>query len=335
MITGYTGEKHNKNLIIEDLFKLEPAYKDYLWGGTTLKKKYDKNCRLNKVAESWELSAHPDGLCRIATGRFSGETFDNFINDVGIQALGKKYSDHQEFPLLIKFIDAQQPLSIQIHPDDIYAEKVEHGQGKTEMWYVVDCEENAFIYYGLKEKTSKKEIAERVKNNSITEILNKVYVHKGDAFFVQAGTIHAIGKGILICEIQQNSNSTYRLYDYDRRDKDGNTRELQLNKALDVVNVDKADNGCYHHNVRKHNGYNTQILAECDYFTTIKYDVTTTADIKVTDDSFVAITIVDGFGTVEDNTMAIKFKPGDTIFATAGNRQITVSGQCLLLISHM
>lgn len=335
MITGYTKTKKDKFLIIEDMFKLEPAYKDYLWGGSTLKDKYDKQCDFSKVAESWELSANADGLCKIATGCFSGETFDDFLANVGKEALGRKYCENEKFPLLIKFIDAKKKLSIQIHPDDNYAKKVEHGLGKAEMWYIIDCKEDAYIYYGLKEDTTKEEIERRVKNNTITEILNKVYVKKNDVFFVEPGTIHAIGSGIVVCEIQQNSNSTYRLYDYDRKDKDGNTRELHIDKALDVVNTEKIDEHKNSYEPEIGNGYTKQLLADCKYFKTTKYDVDTEAEVQVTEDSFLAVTIVDGYGELEDDSMSIKFNPGDTLFITAGNKKVKIKGNCLALISNM
>lgn len=335
MITGYTKTKNNEFLIIEDMFKLEPAYKDYLWGGSTLKEKYNKKCDFNSVAESWELSANEDGLCKIATGCFSGKTFDNFLKNVGKAALGKKYCENEKFPLLIKFIDAKDKLSIQIHPDDDYAKKVENGLGKTEMWYIIDCKENAYIYYGLKEDTTKEEIERRVKNNTITEILNKVYVKKNDVFFVEPGTIHAIGSDILVCEIQQNSNSTYRLYDYDRKDKYGNIREIHMEKALDVVNTKKSDTQKNIYQPEKKNGYTQQLLADCKYFKTTKYDIEETAEINVTEDSFLAVTVVDGSGEIEDDAMAIKFKAGDTIFITAGEKKVKVKGKCLILTSNM
>lgn len=335
MITGYSKKSKNELLIIEDMFKLEPAYKDYLWGGTTLKNKYDKKCNLNKVAESWELSANPDGLCKIATGCFSGRTFDDFLKNVGKKALGKKYYQNENFPILIKFIDAAKPLSIQIHPDDKYAGRVEHTLGKTEMWYVIDSKENSFIYYGLKKDATKKEIEQRIKDNTITDILNKVYVKKDDVFFVEPGTIHAIGSGIVVCEIQENSNSTYRLYDYNRKDKNGNKRELHISKALDVVNLKKSQKYSEVFSEEKHLGYTKQLLTNCKYFKTTKYNISTMAKIHVTKDSFMAITIINGSGKIEDEAMSIKFNAGDTIFATAGERIIKIEGNCLVLVSHM
>ena len=191
------------------------------------------------IGESWELSAHPDGQSVIASGTFAGMYFGEFIEKYGEEVVCWKSSSLDRFPVLIKFIDAKNALSIQIHPDDDYALENENEFGKNEMWYVVDCEPGAYLYCGLKQDSSKEEIRERIENNTITEILNKIEVHKGDCVMVKDGTIHAIGAGILICEIQQNSNCTYRMYDYDRRDKFGNRRELHISKAIDVVDVKK------------------------------------------------------------------------------------------------
>lgn len=164
--------------------------------------------------------------------------FGEFIEKIGKSSLGWKCASLESFPILIKFIDAMKPLSIQIHPDDDYALENENEYGKNEMWYVVDCEPGAFLYCGLNRKVDKDELRTRIENNTITEVLNKIEVKPGDCVFVKAGTIHAIGAGILICEIQQNSNSTYRMYDYDRRDRFGNARELHIDKALDVVDTE-------------------------------------------------------------------------------------------------
>ena len=196
------------------ILKLLPAGKDYLWGGTRLIKEYNKNFNLDKLAETWELSCHPDGLCTIAEGEFAGRTLSEYLDIVGKKVLGTKCEHMEQFPLLIKFIDAKNDLSIQVHPSDEYALTHEGQYGKTEMWYIMDCQPGAFIYYGFKEAISNEEFAERIQNKTLLEVLNKVEVKKGDVFFIEPGTIHAIGSGNLIAEIQQNSNVTYRVYDY-------------------------------------------------------------------------------------------------------------------------
>ena len=232
-----TAEDNYVKAANEPVVKLDPAFKDNLWGGTKLRTVFGKKCDYDVIGESWELSAHPDGQSRIADGRYKGMLFNDYLSIIGKEALGWKCQAQDRFPVLIKFIDAKQALSIQIHPDDEYALENEGEYGKNEMWYVIDCEPGAYLYCGLSKDVSKEEIEERIANNTITEVLNRIDVKPGDVVMVKAGTIHAIGAGILICEIQQNSNSTYRMYDYDRRDKFGNPRELHVAKALDVVDT--------------------------------------------------------------------------------------------------
>ena len=201
--------------------KLSPAFKDYLWGGTKLRDVYGKKCDYEKVAESWELSTHPAGQSVIDGGEYDGLKFGEYLEKVGAKALGVNGAKFKEFPVLIKFIDAKQPLSVQVHPSDEYALRVEGEYGKTEMWYVVDCEPGASLYFGVNRALTKEEFKKRIEDNTLTDVLYKADVKKGDVFFIQSGTIHAIGAGILICEIQQNSNTTYRVYDYGRRGADG------------------------------------------------------------------------------------------------------------------
>ena len=239
---------------------------------------------------------------------------------------------------LIKFIDAKQALSIQIHPDDEYALENENEYGKNEMWYVLDAEPGAYLYCGLSRASSKEEIEERIKNNTITEILNKIEVKKGDVVMVKAGTIHAIGAGIFICEIQQNSNCTYRMYDYDRRDKFGNPRELHIAKSLDVVNPVKyeKDNKC---NVMlAHNEhYMSKRLVQCKYFEVIKYEIEDEAKIPVDEASFLSVIVIDGEGTImtDDNDKELKFKAGESFFINAGKRNVVVKGRSTCIITHV
>lgn len=252
-----------KREINKSLIKLSPAYKDYIWGGTKLRDIYGKNCDYDRIAESWELSAHESGPSIVASGEFKGRTFNDYLRENGKKALGWKADGLDRFPILIKIIDAKEDLSIQIHPDDEYALKYENELGKNELWYVMDCEENSYIYWGLKKAISADELKRMVENNTIENVLNKVKVKKGDVIFVEAGTIHAIGAGIMILEIQQNSNCTYRLYDYDRMDKYGNTRELHLDKALAVFeNRAKADNDVVFENNTKND--NDAVLEKND-----------------------------------------------------------------------
>jgi len=332
-IYGQDSSDNGGNYVRKDncpIVKLDPAFKDNLWGGTKIRDVYGKKCDYDVIGESWELSAHPDGQSRIAEGYYKGMLFNDYLSIIGKEALGWKSQAQDRFPVLIKFIDAKQALSIQIHPDDEY--------GKNEMWYVLDAEPGAYLYCGLSRASSKEEIEERIKNNTITEILNKIEVKKGDVVMVKAGTIHAIGAGIFICEIQQNSNCTYRMYDYDRRDKFGNPRELHIAKSLDVVNPVKyeKDNKC---NVMlAHNEhYMSKRLVQCKYFEVIKYEIEDEAKIPVDEASFLSVIVIDGEGTImtDDNDKELKFKAGESFFINAGKRNVVVNGRSTCIITHV
>ena len=215
--------------------KLYPVCKDYLWGGNKLKDKYGKITDCTPCAESWELSFHKDGKTLIEDGRALEDV-------VSAEMLGSNLDDFSFFPMLIKFIDAKSFLSVQVHPSDDYALKNENSYGKTEMWYIVDAEEGAGIYLGFKEDVTIQQYEQAIKENKLTDLLNFYEVKSGECYFIPSGTIHAIGAGCLICEIQQNSNLTYRVYDYGRKDKDGKERELHVEKALKVTNLKKHEN---------------------------------------------------------------------------------------------
>jgi len=320
------------------IIRLEPAFKDNLWGGTKIRTVYGKKCDYDVIAESWELSAHPDGQSRIAEGRYKGMLFNEYLNIIGKESLGWKCQAQDRFPILIKFIDAKQALSIQIHPDDEYALENENEYGKNEMWYVIDSEPGSYLYCGLSQDATKEEIEERIANNTITEILNKIEVKPGDVVMVKAGTIHAIGAGIFICEIQQNSNSTYRMYDYDRRDKFGNPRELHVQKALDVVDYHKyiKDNKT-EIVIARNEHYTEKRLVQCKYFEVFKYDVNDEAKVSMDEASFVSVVFIEGEGTIEtdDYDKVMPFKAGDSFFISAGNRSIVVKGKATMVVTHV
>ena len=322
----------------EEIVKLFPAFKDYLWGGTKLRDQFKKDCDYDIIAESWELSAHPDGESVIVNGNFKGRLFSDYLRSISADALGWKCKSFDAFPILIKFIDAKQRLSVQVHPDDDYAMTHEHEYGKNEMWYIMDCDEGATIFYGFKRAVTPTEVRMHINNNTLTELLNEVPVHKGDVFFVEAGTVHAIGAGVMVCEIQQSSNSTYRLYDYGRVDKYGNLRELHIEKALDVLDFSEMENmEGTSSQTEIHNGYSVQLLGKCKYFECIKYDVNDSAEILVDESSFVAITVLEGMGTIIGNTRkgCITYQKGDTFFIPAGSGKVKVDGQSVFILTHV
>ena len=222
------------------ILKLKPSCKDYLWGGTRLRTEFGIEYDRDPLAESWELSCHPDGPSYIVNGEYAGKTLQQYIDENGKEILGTDCQSFGQFPVLIKFIDAKKDLSIQVHPDNAYALKNEGQYGKTEMWYVMDAAEGASLFYGFAKEVSEEEFEERIRNHTLTDVLNKVMIHKGDVLFIDPGTIHAIGAGSLIAEIQQNSNVTYRVYDYGRKGPDGKERELHVDKALQVTKREPA-----------------------------------------------------------------------------------------------
>lgn len=319
----------------ERFIKLAPAFKDYLWGGTRIRDELGKNCDYDIIAESWELSAHADGVSKVSGGKFDGMYFNDYLEAIGEEALGWKCQHYDRFPILIKFIDATNPLSIQIHPDDEYALKNEGEYGKNEMWYVMDCDEDAFIYYGTKGTVSKEEIRERIENNTILEVLNKVPVKKGDVFYVEAGTIHAICGGILICEIQQSSNCTYRMYDYDRRDKFGKPRQLHIEKAIDVIKMETPENINHQEPIEDAFGNDKTMLVQCKYFECHKYVVKEELQLPIDETSFQSIVVVDGAGQISDDKQTMEFGRGDSFFIPAFKNIIKITGQCEIIVTHI
>lgn len=329
---NYKSDDENNREII----KLNPIFKDYLWGGTRLITEFDKNCDYDVAAESWELSAHKAGNSIVANGKNKGMKFGEYIRQADKEIIGWKCVAFEHFPMLIKFIDAKKPLSVQVHPDDDFAMAVESEYGKNEMWYIMDCEPNSFVYCGFNRDVTLEEIREHIKNNTITDILNKIPVKKGDSICISAGTVHAIGAGILICEIQQSSNSTYRLYDYGRKDKNGNLRELHIEKALQVINTNKY---IPFKSEEKENisfiDYDKKTICSCKYFQATAYDVRGSADFFVDRSSFNALVFLDGVGVVSDGNVEIEFKKGDTFFLPAGIGNICVRGKCKFIVANI
>lgn len=306
--------------------KLLPVCKDYIWGGTRLKTEFNKGENLEKVAESWELSAHKDGESIISGGKFDSLSFTQYLEKNGRVCIGENAEKFEFFPILIKLIDAADNLSVQVHPSDEYALKYEGEYGKTEMWYVVDCEKDAFLYYGFSKSVTKDEFKERIQNNTLLEILNKVQIKKGDVFFIESGTIHAIGKGAFICEVQQNSNKTYRVYDYDRRDKNGNARELHIEKALDVTTLAPA---------KKYKAENEKILAKCKYFTVEKFECDGKAEIELNQNCFRSVIVLTGEAKLKVGDKELDIKKGDSIFIPAQNGTAKVIGRCEAIVSYV
>lgn len=293
--------------------KLYPECKNYIWGGEKLKTKYGKSTDKTPCAESWELSFHKDGLTRLLDGTTLAET-------VTEKELGENIKGFPFFPLLIKFIDAKENLSVQVHPSDEYALKNENSFGKTEMWYIVEAEEGAGIYLGFNRDVTKEEYEQSIKENRLTELLNFYEVKAGECYFIPSGTIHAIGKGCLICEIQQNSNLTYRVYDYGRKDKNGNERELHIDKALTVTTLTKHEN----------KALSGDMLGISKYFSVRKLCVKNEV-LQADNKTFQCLTCVKGQGEIDGQAV----KQGDSFFVPANYGEYAVKGEMEIIMTEI
>lgn len=297
-----------------EIKKLYPACKDYLWGGTKLREKYGKKCAHEHCAESWELSFHKDGKTMLADGSVLEESMSP-------KELGTNVLDFPGFPVLVKLIDARSNLSVQVHPSDTYALEHENSFGKTEMWYIAEADEGAGIYLGFNRDVTAEEYESAIKNNTLTELLSFYPVKAGDCYFIPAGTIHAIGAGCLICEIQQNSNLTYRVYDYGRRDKNGNTRELHIDKAMLVTERTK---------------YIPRKLPEnrlgiSKYFNVQRLEVRGEVSLSATEKSFNCLTCISGEGEIDGAKMSC----GDSFFVPAGFGEYTLRGDMTVILTDI
>ncbi len=316
---------------IEPFIKLSPAYKDYLWGGTKLRDEYGKECDYDTIAESWELSAHQAGQSIVSSGKYKGLLFDEYLKRIGTENLGWKNQTFSQFPLLIKLIDAKEDLSIQVHPGDDYALENEKEYGKCEMWYILECEPDAYIYCGFSKDVTIDELKEHIENKDLLSLLNKIKVEKGETYYIPSGTIHAIGRGNVICEIQQNSNSTYRIYDYDRKDKFGNSRKLDIDKALDVLNLKKYEN----FKIPEQEVGENEIICRCKYFESIHYHCHQSLYFEIGEDSFYAVMVIKGKGTISYKEYQLTVNKGDCVFMPMRNARIHVEGECELIGTHI
>lgn len=315
---------------MEILF-FEPVYKDYIWGGTRLKEYFGKNISTKTAAESWEISTNEDGLSKIKNKNMHGITLKDLFDDTEkrIDIFGTKTKNMSKFPLLIKFIDANTNLSVQVHPNDDYAKKYENDTGKTEMWHIIDCNSDAKIICGMKENVKKEDVEKIIRNNQIKENLNYVDIKKGDTIYIPAGTIHAILGNTLLCEIQQNSNLTYRVYDWDRVGKDGKPRQLHIDKAIRVINV--QSNPSIKHDTEEE----CVKIMESEFFTVEKINVNGTYCDNSSKGSFYAMNVIDGDGVIEDKTGQYEVKKGDSFLIPSNLGEYKIVGNLKILKSYI
>lgn len=312
---------------------LRPAGKDYLWGGTRLKEEYGKDLPLFPLAETWECSVHPDGPSIVAGGTFEGKSLARVLAEnpawVGTHP---RENGFDTLPVLIKLIDAKRDLSVQVHPDDEYARAHEGQPGKTEMWYILEAKPGAKLIYGFSRDVTEEAVRESIADGGLMRCLRTVPVHKGDVFFIPPGTVHAIGNGTLLAEIQESSNLTYRVYDYGRRDKSGSLRELHIEKALRVMNFKRGPDGRRKLRVlRYRSGSAEELLARCGYFQVSRLMIGGNGATAVGEGSFQVLLCLEGSGRLDAGGKRQPLHKGDCVFLPAGLGKTAFGGRMELL----
>jgi mannose-6-phosphate isomerase len=319
-------------------FLLKPVGKDYLWGGVRLKEEYNKDIDMYPLAETWECSTHPDGVSKAGSGEHKGQLLSDVLKEHP-EYLGTHPRSGDELPILIKLIDADKDLSVQVHPDDEYAAEHENGSlGKSEMWYVLDAADDARLVYGFKHDMDRHTLRESLRDGTIEKHLRKVPIKKNDVFFIDAGTVHAIGAGSLIAEIQESSNLTYRLYDYGRIDKNGRQRTLHIDKAMDVASLKSSIEPRQPMRVLRYRpGCAVEMLCRCSYFQVERMLLNTGKSgvtMQSSYNSFVVLLCVDGNAVLkmEDGSKdTIALDKGSCIFVPADSVSFELTGKATLL----
>ncbi|MBQ9418761.1 MAG: class I mannose-6-phosphate isomerase [Synergistaceae bacterium] len=305
-------------------FRLQPVFKDYLWGGEKLITSWGKTPSSRPLAESWELAAHPDGDNVILDGEMKGLTLSQAVKK-NPAVVAPNFKPENIFPLMVKLIDSARPLSIQVHPDDDYAQRVEGSKGKTELWYILDSEPDSFLYLGFRRQTTRREFEQAIENNTLTNILQKIKVHAGDSFFIPAGTVHSIGAGITLVEIQQNSNITYRVYDYGRVGADGKPRELHTQKALDVARTCPAS--------LEVPGMSENFIAVCKEFSVRKLRVSGTFTGQTNPENFRFLLCLEGKNKFSCDGFECDVERGENIFIPANcGKNFNIVGEGTFLV---
>ena len=307
------------------MVKLKPVYKDFTWGGTKIRDVLHKDIGdFKKVAESWELATHTNGECTIAEGKYAGMRLDEYFDIIGWEQLGEKTKGTRQLPVMIKYIDAKENLSIQVHPTDEYAKAHSSDSGKNEMWYILEADEDAFIYLGFNRDVTKEEVKTAVEKGTIEALLNRVPVKKGDVYYIPAGTVHAIGAGCLICEVQQTSDATYRLYDYGRNNPN---RPCEPEKVLDVLNCKKTD--AQMTSFESVRALARNMLGSQSKLVINEYNAEGEYSYHSLSSRFTVALCLEGSGTIESNESAV-LRQGDTWFFT--EPQVKICGKCRTLI---
>ena len=305
--------------------KFTPIMKDRLWGGDKLQRLFNKPSKTDTTGESWELSAVKGDVSIVSNGKLQGKSLQTLIDEFGAELMGQSVIDRfgKEFPILIKFIDAKQDLSIQLHPNDELAKERHDSFGKTEMWYIMDADPGAKLIVGFDKNVEKQEYATSLENNTLLNLLNYEEVNEGDTFFINTGKIHAIGAGVMLAEIQQTSDVTYRVFDFNRKDKNGNLRELHTELAIDAIDYEKKDDFKVDY-ANKTNTVNKMV--DCPYFKTDYLHLTQNMSQDVSAvDSFIIYMCVKGEATITNDWGSVQVKKGETVLLPAASKAVEIS----------
>ena len=314
--------------------KLNYVAKNAIWAGKRLKNEFGKESENDTISETWELTVRRDEMSRILNGESEGKTLAEYFEENGYDCVTPDFKSGDRFPLLIKLIDAEDVLSVQVHPDDEYAKRVEGDSGKTEMWHVIDAKEGAKLIYGLKPGIGQAEFSRAVAEGRIGEVVNEIDVAAGDTYFIPAGMVHAIGAGILIAEIQQNADLTYRVYDFDRVGADGKKRELHIEKALDVTRAFSEDEINSIRYSKGHDALSGELLANSEFFSVRKLTLNgQTERLDVTAESFLSILCTEGEGKLTFGGEDYSLSRGDSYFLPAGMGECDLTGRVMVIIS--
>ncbi len=318
--------------------KFEPIYKEKIWGGRNIAKRFDKSIPAGNIGESWEIAAHQNGTSIISNGSLAGKNIMEAISLKGREILGESAPAdyHDKFPLLIKILDAQDKLSVQVHPDDQYAAEHEDGElGKTEMWYVIDAKQNAKLVYGVKDGTSGETFTQSIKSGNLEDHLVEIEVEAGDVIYIPAGTLHAIEEGILLAEIQQNSDTTYRVYDWNRLGQDGKGRELHIDKALEVINFTEEVDVKVEGLEIEAKGFSRRILVASPYFITELLEVEQDYVNDTKADRFYILMALEGSAKIDYADGELEIKRGETVLLPAALGEYKIIGDCELLQTYI
>ncbi|GAB6099207.1 class I mannose-6-phosphate isomerase [Halanaerocella petrolearia] len=318
--------------------KFKPVYKEKIWGGTSLADNFNREIPSDFTGESWEIAAHENGSSIISNGRLAGKELMEAIEEEGEKILGTdaQREDYEKFPLLIKLLDVNDKLSVQVHPDDDYAFEHEDGElGKTEMWYVIDAQEDAKLVYGLYPKVTKEEFATAIERGELEDKLYEVNVEAGDVFYIPTGLVHTIKEGVLLAEIQQNSDTTYRVYDWDRTDQDGKSRELHIDSALDVIDFGAKLQTKVTGLEVEGQGLTREILVACPYFITETLDIDKQYTAKTDGSRFYVLMGLEGVATLTYQDGKISLEAGETVLLPASLGDYKFEGDCKLIRSYI